>query len=81
MTLPGLADGGRGGGSCQVRWTAGMAWTVSWMGIHRVDQNPSRGPCSSCRARRNSVNVTAAATSHAITPTARTDGVDPTASR
>lgn len=47
------------------------------MGMNRIDQNPGRGPGSSCRAQRRPVNVTAAAASQMITPPARTHAVDP----
>ncbi len=43
----------------------------------RIDQNPGRVSGSSCRDRKNAANVTAAAASQVITPTARSHGVDP----
>ena len=45
--------------------------------MNRIDQYPGRGSGSSCRAQKNPANVTAAAASQMITPTARTHGVDP----
>jgi hypothetical protein len=47
------------------------------MSMNRIDQNVGRGSGSSCRARKNPVNVTATAPSQMITPTAKTHGVDP----
>ena len=45
--------------------------------MNRIDQYPGRGSGSSCRDQKNPANVTAAAASQMITPTARTHGVDP----
>ncbi len=53
------------------------AWTVSLMSMNRIGQNPGRGSGSSWRALMNPVNVTVAAASQTMTPTARTHGVDP----
>jgi hypothetical protein len=47
------------------------------MSMNRIDQSPGRWSGSSCRDQKNPVNVTAAAASQMITPTARTHGVDP----
>jgi hypothetical protein len=52
-------------------------WTVSWMSMKRIGQNPRRGSGRSCRHQKTPVRVTTAAVSHMITPTARTNGVDP----
>src|SRR5665213_2094630 len=74
-----LPHGGRSreGRSRQDRWADDWAWTVSWMSMNRIDQYPGRGSGSSCRDQKNTANVTAAAASQMITPTARTHGVDP----
>ena len=74
-----LPHGGRSrdGRSRQDRWADDRAWTVSWMSMNRIDQYPGRGSGSSCRDQKNPANVTAAAASQMITPTARTHGVDP----
>ena len=53
------------------------AWTVSWMSMNLIDQNPGRGSGSWCRAHRNPVDMTTAAASQLITPTARIHDVDP----
>ena len=47
------------------------------MSMNRIDQYPGRGSGNSCRAHKNPVNVTAAAASQLITPTARSHSVDP----
>jgi hypothetical protein len=60
----------------QDRWADGRAWTVSWMSMNRIDQYPGRGSGSSCRHQKTPANVTTAAASQMITPTARTHGVD-----
>ena len=65
------------GRSRQDRWYGDRAWTVSWMIMNRIDQYPDRGSGSSCRDQKNPANVTAAATSQMITPTARTHRLDP----
>jgi hypothetical protein len=45
--------------------------------MNRIDQSPGRRSGSSCRAEKNPVNVTAAAASQMVTPTARTHDVIP----
>ena len=49
------------------------------MSMNRIDQYPGRGSGNSCRAHKNPVNVTAAAASQLITPTATSHSVDPDA--
>jgi hypothetical protein len=73
-----LPHGGRSrdGTTPQDRWADDRAWTVSWMSMNRIDQYPGRGSGSSCRDRKNPVNVTTAAASQMITPTARSHGVE-----
>jgi len=63
--------------SRQDRWADDRAWTVSWMSLNRIDQNPGRGSGSSCRDRKKPTAMTTAAASQMITPTARTHGEDP----
>src|ERR1039458_2708349 len=53
--------------SRQDRWTDDWAWTVSWMSMNRIDQNPSRVSASSCRDQKNPANATVAAASQMIT--------------
>jgi hypothetical protein len=45
--------------------------------MNRIDHNEGRGSATSCRAQKTPVNVTAAAASHTITPTARIHRVEP----
>src|SRR5581483_263703 len=50
------------------------------MSMSRIDQSFGRGSSSSCRAKRNPVNVTGTVASQTITPQARIHGVYPSAS-
>ncbi|MGB7053579.1 MAG: hypothetical protein WBG41_18595 [Acidimicrobiales bacterium] len=47
------------------------------MSVNRIDQYPGRGSDSWCRDQKNPDNVTTAAASQVINPTARTHDVDP----
>ncbi len=63
--------------SRQDRWADDRPWTLSWISMNRIDQNPGRGLGSRCRAQKKLPNATTAAKNQVISPTPRTHGVDP----
>ncbi len=50
---------------------------MALINIHRIGHNPGRGLGSCDRDKKTPINVTVAKASQRITPTARTQGVDP----